>query len=179
MAALLAEVSLRSAERKTLTPPLPTYNGTSMFFRNRKPKVWTFDDRLASLTQAGFSISREAGGNAPASNGATVTRGICGATIEDKGDGQVAIGKAGVLVGKEIGVLLSAGYQMFLRTPSGKEVPAQATHLKALHAFDEDLREALGLTSLYNLSLGTTSEAHMYDRVVDRDRQPETHPWDK
>jgi hypothetical protein len=154
-------------------PSLPAYNGTSMFFRNAKPKVWTFDDRLASLAQAGFSVSRESGGVSK------VTRGTCGAMIEDKGNGQVAIGKAGVLVGQEIGVLLSAGYQMFLRTPSGKEVPALATHLKALHAFDEDLREALGLTSLYNLSLGTTSEAHMYDRVVDRDRQPETHPWDK
>ena len=32
-----------------------------------------------------------------------------------------------------------------------------------------DLREALG-ASLYNQSLGTTSEAHMYDRVADRDR---------
>ncbi len=143
-----------------------------MFFRNAKPKVWTFEDRLASLTQAGFSVVRESGA-------ARVTRGICGALVEDKGDGEVAIGKAGILIGKEIGVLLSAGYQMFLRTPSGLEVPALATHLKTLHSFDEDLREALGLTSLYNLSLGTTSEAHMYDRVVDRDRQPEVHPWDK
>jgi hypothetical protein len=144
-----------------------------MFFRNPKPKVWTFEDRIASLKQAGFAVSPEAGG------GTRATRGNCAAVIDDKGNGNVAIGKAGVLVGKEIGVLLSAGYQMFLRTPSGQEAPALATHLKALHAFDEDLREALGLTSLYNLSLGTTSEAHMYDRVVDRDRQPEVHPWEK
>lgn len=144
-----------------------------MFFRNPKPKVWSFEDRLASLREAGFTVTPETGG------GTRVTRGICGAVIQDKGNGNVEIGKAGVLIGNEIGILLSAGYQMFLHTPSGKEVPALATHLQALHAFDEDLREALGLTSLYNLSLGTTSEAHMYDRVVDRDRQPETHPWDK
>lgn len=144
-----------------------------MFFRNTKPTQWTFDDRLASLTQAGFTVSRESGG------ASKVTRGGFGATLEDKGSGQVAIGKAGVLVGSEIAILLSGGYQMFLRTPSGKELPALATHLHGLHAFDEDLREALGLTSLYNLSLGTTSEAHMYDRVVDRDRPPHPRPWDK
>ena len=149
-----------------------------MFFRNAKPRVWTFDDRLASLTQAGFTVSRDAGGGA-AGGSVTVTRGGFGATIEDKGSGQVAIGKAGVLVGKEIGVLLSGGYQMFLRTPSGKELPALATHLEGLHAFDEDLREALGLTTLYNQALGTTSEAHMYDRVVDRDRPSHPHPWEK
>lgn len=142
-----------------------------MFFRNVKPKQWTFDERLGSLTGAGFTVSREAGG-------AKVTRGSCGAMIEDKGNGEVAIGKAGILVGKEIGVLTSGGYQMFLRTPSGKELPALATHLHSLHAFDEDLREALGLTSLYNLSLGTTSEAHMYDRVADRDH-PHRLPWQR
>jgi len=68
---------------------------------------------------------------------------------------------------------------MFFRTPSGRELPAQASQLKALHAFDEDLREGLGLTSLYNLSLGTTSDDHMYDRVEDRDAPRRPHPWDK
>ncbi|HEV2200182.1 MAG TPA: hypothetical protein VGR73_10190 [Bryobacteraceae bacterium] len=145
-----------------------------MFFRNAKPKVWTFDDRLASLTQAGFSVSRDTTGGT-----ARITRGGFGAAVEDKGSGNVAIGKAGLLVGNEIAVLVNGGYQMFLRTPSGKELPALASHLTALHAFDEDLREALGLTSLYNLALGTTSEAHMYDRVVDRDRPSHPHPWEK
>jgi hypothetical protein len=142
-----------------------------MFFRNAKPKVWTFDERLAGLTQAGFSISREAGQTIASRKGFA-------AALEDKGNGHVEIGKAGVVMGKEIGVLTSAGYQMFLRTPSGKELPAQASHLQGLHAFDEDLREALGLTSLYNQALGTTSEAHMYDRVADRD-QPHHQPWEK
>lgn len=142
-----------------------------MFFRNAKPKVWTFDERLSSLTQAGFSVSRDSGQTVASRKGFA-------ATLTDKGNGNVEIGKAGLLMGKEIGVLTSGGYQMFLRTPSGKELPAQATHLKALHAFDEDLREALGLTSLYNEALGTTSEAHMYDRVADRDHQHH-QPWEK
>jgi len=51
----------------------------------------------------------------------------------------VKIGKAGVLIGGEIGMVVSRGYQMFLRTPAGHEIPALATHLHALHDFDEDL----------------------------------------
>jgi len=142
-----------------------------MFFRNPKPKQWTFDERLTSLQQAGFAISRE-------SVRTVASRGGYAAALEDEGSGKVEIRDEGLLVGTEIGVLTSCGYQMFLRTPSGKEIPAQASQLKALHAFDEDLREALGLTSLYNLSLGTTSEAHMYDRVADRDHQ-HRRPWEK
>src|SRR5262249_13779641 len=97
---------------------------------------------------------------------------------EDAGSGQVSIGKAGVLVGNEIAHLVHGGYQMFLRTPSGKELPALAPQLKALHSFDEDLREGLGLTSLYNLSLGTTCDDPLYDRVKDRDAKPHARPWE-
>lgn len=68
---------------------------------------------------------------------------------------------------------------MFLMTPTGKELPALAPQLQALHAFDEDLREALGLTSLYNVSLGTTTDEHLYDRVEDRDKPVHPRPWEK
>src|SRR5207249_7009111 len=51
------------------------------------------------------------------------------------------------------------------------DLPAQASHLKVLHAFDEDLREGLSLISLYNLSLGTTSDDHLYDRVRSEERR--------
>lgn len=144
-----------------------------MFFRNAKPHQWTFAERVANLKQFGFD-------SAPESAGQTrVTRGGFGAMVEDLGGGKVALGKAGMLVGNEIAVLVNGGYQMFLRTPSGRELPALAPQLRSLHAFDEDLREGLGLTSLYNLSLGTTSEAHMYDRVEDRDEPVHPHPWEK
>jgi hypothetical protein len=144
-----------------------------MFFRNEKLKVPTFEERIAKLKQFGFTSVPESG------NRCRVTRDGCGAVIEDQGGGKVAIGKPGILLGNDIAELVNAGYQMFLRTPSGQEAPALAPHLKTLHAFDEDLREGLGLTSLYNLSLGTTSDAHMYDRVTDRDEGPHSHPWDK
>jgi len=142
-----------------------------MFFRNQKPHEWTFDERLANLTQFRFEVGRQSGG-------ALVTRDGCGAMVEDLGGGQVKVGKAGVLLGGAIASLVSRGYQMFLRTPSGKEIPALADQLKKLHAFDEDLREGLGLTSLYNLSLGTTSGDHLYDRVEDRDAPHHPRPWE-
>ena len=81
------------------------------------------------------------------------------------------------MIGDEIGLLVNAGYQMFWRTPTGRSVPAQASQLKSLHAFEEDLKEGLGLTSLYNESLGTTSDLHLYDRVEHRDEGDAHKPW--
>ena len=142
-----------------------------MFFKNQKPHQWTFDERTANLKQFGIGVQRQGAG-------AAVTRDACGAMVEDLGSGNVQVGKAGIRVGAEIATLVSRGYQMFLRTPSGKEIPALADQLKALHAFEEDLREGLGLTSLYNLSLGTTSDDHLYDRVEDRDKPHHPRPWE-
>jgi hypothetical protein len=65
---------------------------------------------------------------------------------------------------------------------SKAEYPATADHLKALHDFSEELKEGLGMISLYNEGLGTVSEAYHYDRVRDRDL-PEAErpkrPWQK
>src|ERR1700740_639905 len=101
-----------------------------MFFRREKPKQLTFEDRIANLKQFGFESVRLPDGRVK------VTRDACGAIVEDAGGGNVKIGKAGVLIGDEIAMLISGGYQMFLRTPSGREAPALATHLKVLHAFN-------------------------------------------
>jgi hypothetical protein len=144
-----------------------------MFFRREKPLVSTLESRLANLKQFGFETTRDASGKPLA------TRNGCAATVEDAGEGKVTIGKAGILVGGEIAHLVHGGYQMFLRTASGKQIPALAPQLKALHGFDEDLREGLGLTSLYNTALGTTCDDHLYDRVKDRDAVAHGHPWDK
>jgi len=144
-----------------------------MFFRNQKPKVENFEERIAGLKELRFTATMESAGRC------RVTRDGCGAVIEDLGSGKMGIGKAGGLVGGEIALLIHGGFQMFLRTPSGKEVPALATHLKALHQFDDDLREGLGLTTLYNQALGTVCDDHLYDRVEDRDAGPQHHAWDK
>lgn len=148
-----------------------------MFFRRATPHKFTFEERIANLKQFKFDVQRES------PDRVRVTRDGCAAIVEnvsgESQNGAVRIGKAGVSIGGEIGMLVNRGYQMFLRTPSGREVPALASHLHKLHDFDEDLREALGLTSLYNLSLGTVSDEHLYDRVEDRDDGPRPHPWDK
>jgi hypothetical protein len=152
---------------------LTHYNEDRMFFRNNKAHQSTFEERIANLKQFGFQSLVLSPGKA------RVTRDGCAAVVETIGDGKVKIGKAGILMGEEIGELVNLGYQMIVRTPSGLELPALAGHLKKLHAFDEDLREGLGLTSLYNLSLGTTSDEHLYDRVVDRDKGAAPRPWQK
>lgn len=143
-----------------------------MFFRREKSQQHTFEDRLANLKQFGFQTIRQS------PDSARVTRGSTGAVVQNLGEGKVGIGKAGVIVGDEIGELVNRGYQMFIRTPSGVELPAMASQLKELHAFDEDLREGLGLTSLYNVSLGTTTDEHLYDRVAGRDAGVH-HAWEK
>jgi hypothetical protein len=56
------------------------------------------------------------------------------------------------------------------------EVPATADHLKALQQFSEELKEALGLPSLYNESLGTVSDSYHYDRIKDRDEPAVDRP---
>src|SRR3984893_8783787 len=75
----------------------------------------------------------------------------------------------GYMIGNEISKLVNRGYQQFLKT-SKTEVPATADHLKALQQFSEEMKEALGLPSLYNESLGTVSESYHYDRIKDRDK---------
>jgi hypothetical protein len=143
-----------------------------MFFRREKPHQWTFQERIDNLKQFGFASAPESSGRVK------VTRKWFGATVEDLAAGKVKVDKAGLLQGGEVATLANRGYQMFFRAPSGREVPALAEQLKELHAFEEDLREGLGLTSLYNLSLGTTTDAHLYDRVEDRDQPAHARPWE-
>ena len=106
----------------------------------------------------------------------------CSAAIQKNGDDGVKIfAYPGYLIGSEISKLVNRGYQQFLKT-SKTEVPATADHLKALQQFTEEMKEGLGLPSLYNESLGTVSEAYQYDRVEDRDKAATDRPkrpWEK
>ncbi len=89
-------------------------------------------------------------------------------------DSSAEIETAGIVIGHEIGELTHGGYQMFFTTASGEKVPALAEQLRELHEFLEDLREGLGHDSLYNTSLGTTNQKHLYDRVKGRDPKAAT-----
>jgi hypothetical protein len=144
-----------------------------MFFRRQRPRIPSFAERVDLLKKAGFGTETLADGRVK------ITKNGIGAIIGDEGKNQPEIEKAGVLVGSEIATLLSAGYQMFLETPSGKRIPAMAERLKALHEFEDDVKETLDLVNLYNTSLGTTTPKHMYDRVYKRDSGHQPKPWER
>ncbi len=142
-----------------------------MFFRRVPLHEPTFDERIEGLKQLGFSTNSTSSGRVLAS------RDGIGAIVEDRPAERPHVNRAGLVIGDEIGLLVNGGYQMFWKTPSSKRMPAQAPQLKALHNFEEDLKEALGITSLYNESLGTTSDLHLYDRVEHRDEGDAHKPW--
>lgn len=144
-----------------------------MFFRRDRPKVASFSERLNLLKQAGFATEDLADGRVK------ITKHGVGAVAGDENRNQPGIERAGVLVGGEIGVLVACGYQEFIELPNGRRFPATAEQLKNLHEFEEDVKEALGLISLYNTSLGTTSRKHIYDRVYKRDSGQQPKPWEK
>lgn len=142
-----------------------------MFFRREKPHIPSFSELTDALRKQGFEMQSEPGG------GSRVSKHGCAAVVLDKGTPQV--NRVGVIIGNEIGALCDGGYQKFWLTPGGVRVAATASHLRALHDFEEDLREGLGLVSLYNESLGTTNELHLYDRVKDRDQGVPRRPWEE
>jgi hypothetical protein len=100
-----------------------------------------------------------------------VSKNGCAAEIApaaEKGSSVRLLAKGGWVLGGEISRLLDRGYQKFLKT-SKLEIPATAEHLRAIHGFNEELKEAVGAMSLYNESLGTTSDRYVYDRVKGRE----------
>ena len=132
----------------------------------------TFDEAVNWLRSHDFELL-EAPGTA---NRIFLKKDKCSAAIEKTQDGGVRIfAYPGNLIGGEIAKLVDRGYQKFLKT-SKSEISATAEHLKALHSFSEELKEAIGATSLYNESLGSVSEAYTYDRVKDRDLPDSSRP---
>lgn len=154
-----------------------------MFFRRAKPHVPTFSELMDHLRKHGFAVQQEKAGEMRVSKhgcAAVVTEQPLEHTPKpaDQPAPLLQFTRPGVLLGSEIGVLCDGGYQKFWLTPSGHRAAATADHLRALHNFEEDLRESLGLISLYNEGLGTVNELHIYDRVKDRDRGVARRPWE-
>lgn len=132
----------------------------------------TYEEALAWLRDHGFDVT-----DAPGTNSRVFLRkyNVSAAIQKTPEDGVKIFAYPGCLIGSEISKLVNRGYQQFLKT-SKQEVPATAEQLKALQQFSEELKEALGLPSLYNESLGTVSEAYQYDRVENRDKPPVERP---
>jgi hypothetical protein len=162
----------------------------------KKIAVPRFDDALAALAghqfdvseaRSGAGIPSTAGGNGKAAAGLTkgsaapagaagqgnrayqVRKYGCAAEIAAAPDGStMVLQRPGWLLAGEIARIVDRGYQKFLKTAK-MEVPATADHLHAIHEFSEELKQAAGATSLYNESLGTTSDKYVYDRVKGRE----------
>ncbi|MGC2188027.1 MAG: hypothetical protein WA607_06325, partial [Candidatus Sulfotelmatobacter sp.] len=106
----------------------------------------TYEEALAWLREHSFDVLE-----APGTNGRVFLRKYnVSAAIQKTGeDGVKIFAYPGYLIGSEISKLVNRGYQQFLKN-SKTEIPATADHLKALQSFSEELKEALGLPSLYN-----------------------------
>jgi len=142
-----------------------------MFFRRERPKNPSFDERMSQLKSLGFTVASR-----PA--GVRISRGAYGVDLENRADQVHIADRAGILIESDLGFLVDGGYQKFFRTKAGKTKPALAGDLKALHDFEEDLKEGLGQKSYYNESLGTVSTFYLYDRVKDRDRGVPKRVWE-
>jgi hypothetical protein len=131
--------------------------------------VRSFEDAVQWLSGHGFEVSR---------NGSvcTVSKDQCTAQIEAGRNGYARIaGFPARIVAGEPAELVDHGYQKFFKT-SKVEVAATAEALQSLHRFSEELKEALGYTSLYNEGLGSVSGRYQYDRVVSRDLPESSRP---
>ncbi len=143
----------------------------------RKTGKPTFDQILDALRANGFDVTAYTsvpGGMLAARHGI--------AAVIAPGDQEAPFTVAvhpGVLVRGEVARLLDRGYQKFIKT-SQYELPATAEQLHAIHAFSEELKLASGTESLYNESLGTTSDLYHYDRLKGREElaQPAARPWE-
>jgi hypothetical protein len=133
----------------------------------------SFNDVLSMLGSQRFDVAPAHEGAKPGAkrtpNAFQVRKYGCAAEIAASPDGSVQIiSRPGWVLGGEIARLVDRGYQKFLKT-SKLEIPATADHLRAIHEFSEELKEVIGSASLYNESLGTTSDVYEYDRVKGRE----------
>lgn len=145
----------------------------------RKLKRRTFNEVIEWLRGHGFAISSSGDTTLVTKYGATAQlRPSAKPGKTDPTEAQV-VDRAGIVLGGEVSRLIDRGYQKFLKT-SKVELPATAEHLKVLHTFNEELREAMGATSLYNEALGSVSDRYVYDRVRGReDAQRKIPIWER
>jgi hypothetical protein len=143
-----------------------------MFFKREPTRVLSFSEQTDGLRSKGYTIQSATGGT-------LAVKGAFGALLREGKDGKAEVAEVGLMVKGELALLTDMGFQKIFHSASGHKTPALAEHLGALHAFSEDLREELGLTSLYNQGLGTTNEKHLYDRVTLRDKAAQPKPWER
>jgi hypothetical protein len=141
----------------------------------RKSRNPNFDQTLENLRAHSFDVAPYAG----VAGGVLVSKHGAGAVLVPGKETPVAFWeKPGAVYGGEVARLVDRGYQKFLKT-SKYEFPATAAQLQAIHLFSEELSQLIGAISLYNESLGTTSDIYEYDRLKGREahEQASVQPW--
>ena len=129
----------------------------------------SFADALTTLAGHQFDVSAARDASGTGVKAFQVRKYGCGAEIVAAPDGTtLLLARPGWMLNGVISRLVDKGYQKFLKTPK-MEIPATAEHLRAIHEFSEELKEGAGAVSLYNESLGTTSDRYVYDRVKGRE----------
>ncbi len=131
----------------------------------------TFDEVLSTLGNERFDVSPASGGAKAVAGARRVSKYGCAAEIAPgpgKEEHTHVLAKAGWLLNGEISRLVDHGYQKFLETTKLR-IPATAEHLRCIQRFDQEFRVATGAMSLYNESLGTTSNVYNYDRLKGRE----------
>jgi hypothetical protein len=141
----------------------------------KKARIPGFSETINLLRNHGFEISMAGG----AEGAALVSKHGAGAVLTQGAAGPEFAVRPGALIRGEVARLLDRGYQKFIA--AGQiELPATAEQLQAIQNFSAELKELVGGTSLYNESLGTTSDKYLYDRLKGRDQteQKGTRPWE-
>ena len=139
----------------------------------------SFDQIMEAVRSHGFEVSAFAG----VPGGQLVSKFGAAAVLVPGGNSEGSAAsfaeRPGILIRGEVARLLDRGYQKFIKT-SQYELPATASQLHAIHEFSEELTQLIGGISLYNLSLGTTSDLYEYDRLKGRDHDelPGKRPWE-
>jgi hypothetical protein len=144
----------------------------------RKLRHPGFDQTLDQLRAHGFDVTP----HSSVSGAMLVTKHGAGAVLVATEDAPAAFAiTPGIMVRGELGRLLDRGYQKFIKT-SQYEIPASAAQLQAIHTFSEELKQVIGSISLYNESLGTTSDLYEYDRLQGREEETAypagARPWE-
>jgi hypothetical protein len=134
-----------------------------------------FDQTLDQLRAQGFAVAAYA----CVPGGMLVTKHGAGAVLVAAQGGAAFAVSPGLMVRGEVGRLLDRGYQKFIKT-SQYEIPASAAQLQAIHSLSEELKQVSGAVSLYNESLGTTSDLYEYDRLKGREAETAepARPWE-
>lgn len=148
---------------------------------SKKSRNPNFDQTLETLRSHSFDVApfaEVAGGVLVSKYGAAAV--LVAHPQVNPGDAPVEFAvHPGALAGGQVARLLDRGYQKFIKTAQF-ELPATAAQLQAIHQFDEELKLLTGVSSLYNESLGTTSDLYEYDRLKGREavEAGPVSPWE-